>query len=118
MKHIISSVLYLGILLCLSEFVFNPTNLYYELPWLDIPMHIMGGFGVASLSLAMASYKKYTLTFKQVLLVYFCIAVTWEVFECARDVFGHMSWGGWSDTLSDIFNGGIGSLVAYYLLKK
>ena len=118
MKHIISSVLYLVILLCLSEFVFDPTNLYYELPWLDIPMHIMGGFGVASLALAVASYKKKTLSLTTVLIVYLCVAAGWELYELAHDFLHNSDWNGWSDTISDVINGGIGALVSYYLLKK
>lgn len=118
MKHIISSTLYLIILLCLSKFVFDPTHLYYELPWLDIPMHIMGGFGVASLVTSIANYKKKNLSFTSVLLLYLCVAIGWELYEFAQDLYNGNEWGGWSDTLSDIFNGGVGASVAYYLLKK
>jgi hypothetical protein len=49
MKHIIISALYLLTLFCLSHFVFDPSYLYNEIPWLDIPMHIMGGFVVGVL---------------------------------------------------------------------
>jgi hypothetical protein len=118
MKHIISSALYLIILLCLSKFIFDPTYLYYEIPWLDIPMHIMGGFGVTSLSLAIATYKKKKMSYTSVLLLYLAVAVGWEVYEFASDTINNMSWNGWPDTLSDIFNGGLGASVAYYLLKK
>ena len=118
MKHIISSTLYLIILLCLSKFIFDPTYLYYEIPWLDIPMHVMGGFGVASLVLAVSAYKKKKMTFVSVLLIYLFIAVGWEVYEFIQDTMNNVSWNGWEDTLSDIANGAIGSSVAYYLLKK
>lgn len=118
MKHIISSTLYLIVLLCLSEFVFDPTHLYYELPWLDIPMHIMGGFGVASLMIAIANYQHKKVSFLAVLCVYFLVAVGWELYEFVHDVALSFPWNGWFDTLSDIFNGGIGASIAYYLLKK
>ncbi len=118
MKQIISAALYLVILLCLSVFVFDKTNLYYELPWLDIPMHIMGGFGVASLSLAIAAYKNKKPTLLRLLLVYTCVAIAWELYELSGDLMGGFMWNGWSDTISDFINGAIGALGAYYILKK
>lgn len=118
MKHIISSALYLVVLLCLSVFVFDPTHLYYELPWLDIPMHVLGGFGVGSLTLSIASYKKHKISFLQMILVYACVAAGWELYEFSHDIFDNTPWNGWSDTVSDIINGAIGATVAYFLLKK
>ena len=38
--------------------LFEPTYLYYEIWWLDIPMHILGGMGVASLTYSVFLYKK------------------------------------------------------------
>ncbi len=118
MKPIISSALYLGILLALSKFVFDPTHLYYEIWWLDIPMHIMGGFGVASLALALIHYKKKPALLSYVLLTYLFVAISWELYELLSDVVRGSEWGGWPDTLSDIFNGGVGAFVAYFLYKK
>ena len=121
MKHIISSILYLIALLCLSVFVFDPTNLYYELEWLDIPMHIMGGFGVASLALSIASYRKQKIYFIPVFLIYIAVATGWEFYELAQDLLTSSPWNGWSDTVSDMFNGALGTAVAYYyfyLFKK
>lgn len=118
MKEIASSVIYLIVLLCLSVFVFDPTHLYYELPWLDIPMHVLGGFGVVSLVLAVARYKKYKVSLTTALLLYLCVAVGWELYEFGHDLLRHSEWNGWSDTISDIINGAIGGTVAYFLLKK
>lgn len=121
MKSIITSVTYLIVLLALSVFVFDPTKLYYELPWLDIPMHIMGGFGVASLALSISLYKKHTLSYSSVILLYLLVAFGWELYEFAQDQMQHLDWNGWSDTLSDTFNGAVGATVSYYyfyILKK
>lgn len=119
MKHIIVSALFLIILLCLSVFIFDPTNLYFELPWLDIPMHVLGGFGVASFVLAVAVHGKQKLSFVQVLTLYLCVAITWELYEFIKDVaVHHVAWNGWSDTISDVFNGGVGATVAFLFLKK
>lgn len=118
MKHIVSSLLYLVTLLCLSVFVFDRTNLYYEIPWLDIPMHVMGGFGIASLTLSISNYKNKNISLLGVLAVYACVAIGWELYELVGDILNHSVWNGWSDTISDFINGMIGAYGAYYLLKK
>ena len=81
-------------------------------------MHIMGGFGVASLMIAIANYRHKKVSFFGVLCIYFLVAVGWELYEFAHDLALSSPWNGWSDTLSDIFNGGVGASIAYYLLKK
>lgn len=119
MKHIIFSALFLIILLCLSVFIFDPTNLYFEIPWLDIPMHVLGGFGVASFVIAVVLHSKQKLTLTQVIILYMCVAVTWELYEIIKDVLVHkISWNGWHDTLLDIINGALGAIAAFFLLKK
>jgi hypothetical protein len=118
MKQIISALVFLLLLFCLSTFVFDPTKLYYELWWLDIPMHVLGGFGVASLSFAVLQYKHSHVTFKKVIIHFLIIAVVWEVYEGVRDIasFGVYR-GEWIDTFADIINGAIGATFAYFFLK-
>ena len=118
MKHIVSSLLYLVVLLCLSVFVFDRTNLYYEIPWLDIPMHVMGGFGIASLALSVSHYKNKNISLSVVIAIYVCVAIGWELYELSGDIINNSPWNGWSDTISDFINGMIGAYSAYYLLKK
>ena len=118
MKHIISSLIYLALLLLISVFIFDRSNLYYELPWLDIPMHVLGGFGVASLAYAIGAYRHSHVTFRAVILFYVVIALGWELYEVWKDVSGGHMWNGWSDSISDFINGLIGVVGAYYLLKK
>ena len=119
MKHIISSAFFLIVLFCLSVFIFDPTNLYYELSWLDIPMHVLGGFGVASFVIAVATYGKQKLSLVQVFILYICVAVAWELYEIVKDVFVYTRvWNGWSDTLSDVANGAVGAVAAYFFYKK
>ena len=118
MKHIITSALYLAVLLLLSVFVFDKTNLYYELPWLDIPMHVLGGFGVASLALSVQAYRNKKASFFIISAAYICVAVGWELYEFVKDVMNISPWNGWSDTISDLVNGAIGATCSYYLLKK
>lgn len=118
MKNIIISSLYLIILLCLSVFVFDPSYLYFELPWLDIPMHVMGGFGVASLAAAILSYKKYSISYWKLFVIYVVVAVSWELYEYVKDIMEIRDWNGWIDTLSDCINGAIGVSVAYLFVRK
>ena len=119
MKHIVVSALFLVTLLCLSVFIFEPSNLYFETPWLDIPMHILGGFGVASLAIAVALYGKQKLSLVQVLILYLCVTLAWELYEFIKDVLIHqVSWNGWHDTLWDIINGALGTAIAFFIFKK
>lgn len=92
--------------------------MYYEIPWLDIPMHIMGGFGVASLVLSIASYKQKKLSYRTTIILFLIVAVGWELYEVAHDYISEREWGGFIDTFSDIINGTIGASIGYYLLKK
>jgi hypothetical protein len=85
----------------------------------DIPMHVLGGFGVASFVLAVATHGKQKLSLTQILILYLCVAITWELYEFVKDVLVHkVEWNGWPDTLSDVFNGGVGATVAFFFLKK
>lgn len=118
MKQIISSIIYLIALLCISVFIFDPTSLYYELPWLDIPMHILGGFGVISLAFSIANYKGKKLSFTSIIAIYCIVAIGWELYELTGDLMSHATWNGWSDTASDFINGFIGVIIAQYFLKK
>lgn len=118
MKNIVISALYLIILLCLSVFVFDPSYLYYELPWLDIPMHIMGGFGVASLTGAILSYKKKNVSYKRLFIAYAIVAVSWELYEYVKDIMAITEWNGWFDTIKDLIDGLIGMSIAYFFVRK
>lgn len=118
MKHIIISASYLVILFCLSKFVFEPVYLYDEIKWLDIPMHIMGGFGVASLAGAILSYRGLKASYIKLFIAYTAIAISWEVYEYVHDILLEQRWGGWLDTISDFINGLIGMIVAYLFVRK
>lgn len=118
MKYVAFSSLYLVALFGISRYLFEPMYLYYELPWLDIPMHVLGGFGVASLAVALLLLRKKRITIMPVLVSFFVIAVAWEVYEYSLDVQAFRPWIGWTDTTSDIINGLIGALVAYGIARK
>jgi hypothetical protein len=117
MKHIIISASYLIILFCLSKFVFEPVYLYDEIKWLDIPMHIMGGFGVAALAGAILSYKGLKVSYIKLFTTYIIIAISWEAYEYTHDMILEQDWGGWYDTIKDLINGFIGMGVAYLFVR-
>lgn len=118
MKQIVTSALYLLTLFSVSHFIFDPTNLYYELRWLDIPMHIMGGFGVASLTAAISTYFNKPVSFKYLLAVYIAVAGVWELYEFINDMQHFTNWNGWFDTVKDLVDGFIGMSIAYLFIRK
>jgi hypothetical protein len=118
MIYIISSIAYLALVLSLSVFVFDPTHLYYELPWLDIPMHALGGFGVVCLVFSIARYFKKSASFKVVLFSYLVVAIGWELYELAHDIIRQTEWNDITDTVADVINGALGGVVAYFFFKK
>ena len=119
MKEIFLSALYLVILYCLSHFIFDPTYLYYEIWWLDIPMHILGGAGVASLAIAVLNYKNVKINYKKIFISILVVAIFWELYEYTCDFYSVGYWkGNILDTLSDIANGIIGASISYLIYKK
>lgn len=118
MRQIITSALYLLTIFSVSKFIFVPANLYYELLWLDIPMHIMGGFGVASLVSALFSYKEKKVSFLHLFIAYTAVALVWEVYEYQNGVITYETMSDWFDTVMDYGNGLLGAAVAYLLIRK
>ena len=118
MKHIIISLIYLLSLFCISKFIFEPANLYYELTWLDIPMHIMGGFGVAALTGAVLSYRGIKISYTKLFIAYVVIAVSWEIYEYVHNINTIDGWSGWPDTWKDLFDGLVGMSIAYLFVRK
>lgn len=125
MKHIIISALYLVVLFCLSKFVFDPAYLYYEIWWLDIPMHIMGGFGVASLAGAILSYKGINVSYTKICIAYVLIALAWEGYEHILNYINIGTWYGQRlpmvdirDSIKDLVDGFIGMSIAFLFVRK
>ena len=118
MKPIILSSLYLLILFCLSTFVFDPAYLYYEIWWLDIPMHVLGGFGLAFFAGSILTFLGKSVTYWKIIIFYLIIATGWEFYEYLKDIVLYTDKNSWKDTLSDFINGLIGMSAAYYLVRK
>ncbi|HCC06385.1 TPA: hypothetical protein DEP94_03450 [Candidatus Nomurabacteria bacterium] len=118
MKYIFLSLLFLLILFSVSHYIFEPTNLYYELWWLDIPMHILGGFGVASLTKAILSYQGIKVSYINLFLTYIFIATAWEIYEYVRGMMVYDDISKYLDTVKDLFDGFFGMSLYYFLIRK
>lgn len=100
---------------------------YWTYRWLDIPMHIVGGFWVALSALWVSlhinhidninGYKRKS--FFVMLGTVLVVAILWEIFELLFHVTSLISTGYWSDTLSDISNGVVGGIISFlYFIKN
>jgi hypothetical protein len=105
-------------LFLISKFVFDPLNLFYEITWLDIPMHIFGGLLLAALYIYSSEYKNDSRKFKlpkikNILFFVVLVSAFWEVYEYIMDLSSYRIWNGWLDTISDFINALAGACVAY-----
>lgn len=91
--------------------------MYQELWWLDIPMHILGGFGVGAFFLSVFEYKKRPVTYRTIFLLYIVIALGWEFLEAYKGFTNLQDLGDVVDTLADLFNGALGAAIAYRVVK-
>jgi len=100
---------------------------YWTFRWLDIPVHIVGGFWVSLTVLwiclkikhidSINGYKKKALI--AMLSSVLIVAIFWEIFELISGVTSLHSIGYWQDSLSDISNSFVGGIIAFlYFIKN
>ncbi len=118
MIRIFYSLLFLATLFLVSYFIFEPTYLYYELPWLDIPMHVLGGMGVGALASAVMLHRNKKVSLVHMVVFFAVIGLAWEVYEYARGVVEYDEVGDYIDTLADTVNGLLGVIASYVIVKK
>lgn len=114
------------ILVALMNGAANYWHLYFHIWWLDIPMHIIGGFWIGLAALAIYFSGKHALpisgSWYSVLTVSLCatliVGVGWEVFEWGVDWINGMVHLDIVDTLADIGNDLIGALIATVLFTR
>jgi hypothetical protein len=111
-------------------FVFRVLSAYIILPWLDIPMHYIGGFSMAyALFLGLTFLQDRTMISRldkgiELILVFTLvatIAVFWEFGEFSIDqILGTNVQVSLQNTMQDLFMGllGVSSLIGYKILKK
>ncbi len=105
-----------SLVLATVHYVALTQYLYWTYRWLDTPMHILGGFALASLLIAFL-FRYRPLYFVTGMLI---IAVGWEVFEFAlglpqpRDYVLDTAY----DLINDTIGAGIAFILAHYTLWR
>jgi len=124
-------------LLLLGIFLFNLFLTifggYGVAPWMDIPIHILGGFATAMFGVAIYTHvfsksnrKGIPFWFPVLFILGFVmlIGVFWEFHEFILDQTAHVwvnypiAQGGLVDTMKDLFDDWIGSILAILVFRK
>jgi hypothetical protein len=121
-----------GIMLMVLQQIFVVTHAYeWYVPWLDTPMHILGGATVAWATWALVSY---AITVKKLPKLPFwfsvfvavgaaaLVGVLWEHYEFLHDVYlktqEQLAQYGTADTMKDLANDLLGAFVLSILLGR
>jgi len=95
--------------------------LYWKYPWLDIPMHMLGGmsvaFGIAILPFFGIHLKARYRTFVAYLCGVFFVGLIWEVFEIVSGAAVYDEYY-IADTIKDFCMDLIGGAVGYAIVKS
>lgn len=120
MKNVYWILFWMAATFLVSEYILVPANLYYELWWLDIPMHIWGGFLIGSLSISLLRLqnKSSLISVHHVLAYVLFVAIIWEVAEYFKGVVDYTEMFGWFDTVKDLVDGALGGYLALKLWQK
>ena len=121
--YILTAILSLAIL-AIHAYA-DANSLYFMYKWLDIPMHLLGGFVVALLGVCLYTLynQKLGKVFFWTLILLFVLVIGsfWEIFELSMSIMYHvqtMNLTNIYDTISDLINDTIGGLAALYLTHK
>lgn len=95
--------------------------LYWHYPWLDLPMHVLGGSVVALSTFAFSNLHVpgaylVPVSVIRVMSVVVVVVIAWEVFEVWAGV--TMVGNYWLDTSLDIIFGLLGGLTGYFVAKR
>lgn len=100
-------------------------HLYFHFPWLDIPMHFLGGLWVALYALAwyygapLLKKERGTLfTWMFALSVSMLVGLLWELFELSVDTIIAFSQHNLGDTLLDLVMDALGACVSAYIFLR
>lgn len=110
----------------LAQIIVDYWHLYFFIWWLDIPMHILGGFWVALFMLVSyyASPRIKEKNHSTAFVIAFAVAVTlsvglfWEIYEFGVSHAVGDSGSGLADTLKDLTDDLIGALLAAWLFIR
>ena len=121
MKPVTTLFLLSGAILAVLHFLSIELHLYWRYPWLDLPIHALGGatvaLGLLSVHDLFPRVSRSFFTFKSVLIFVLLAALIWEVFEVSIGI--TFEPGRYViDTLSDIVIGLAGGAVGYFVGKN
>ncbi len=115
------------LLIAVFHFLALKNSWYWIFRWLDILVHIVGGFWVSLTSLWIAlkvghiekitNYKRRSLF---IMLGSVLIAgISWEIFEVVFKINFLHNIGYWNDSLKDVASGFVGGIISYlYFIKN
>ena len=114
------------ILIGIFHFLALKYSWYWSFRWIDIPMHIIGGFWVSItvlwVSLKIGHIESINGYKKKALLVILgsvlIVAIFWELFELIFKITSLHDIGYWKDSLCDILNTFIGGVVGFLYFTK
>lgn len=118
MYKILSALLLTLSIFSVSHFVFQPMDLYFILPNLDILMHVLGGFAFGFLFISIFEFKSFKVSFLAIALSVLFVGIVWEVYEWVSDIINLRTYGGWVDTVKDIFDDMLGAYLSFKLCQK
>lgn len=98
-------------------FVLIKYDFYYIVPWIDIPMHIFGGFLIGLFFIIFNKKEKYIESFFYIFLAVISVGIIWEVYEYISDLTNIREWKGLVDTVKDLLNDVFGAFISYTLFK-
>ena len=115
------------IIVLLVHFIIVPFNTYAIYPWIDVPMHFIGGLsiGIATLTAINIFQKKEFIPkfhnfflFIIIISVVSLTAVSWEFFEFMLDFISPIKFqDSLKDTMFDLFLGLVGGMSSYSMRK-
>lgn len=121
--------LFLATLICaiaVFQMVAIYWHLYFYIWWLDIPVHVLGGFWVGLF--ALVSYyagpwpvpkeRSNFFVFSVSIAAVLSVGLLWEVYEFAVDHAVGDSGGGLADTLMDLVDDLLGALLAAWIFVR
>ncbi len=118
MYKILVALLLILSIFSISYFVFEPMNLYFILPNLDILMHILGSFAFGFFFISLFEFKSFKFSLFNIIFLVLFVGIVWEIYEWVSDIINLRTYGGWVDTIKDIFNDMIGAYLSFKLCQK
>jgi hypothetical protein len=120
------------VFLAVIHFLSISNSLYWVFPWVDIPLHFLGGVWAASFfawlnlrfSLGIFEGKSFLLNFILAISFVSLIGVLWEFFEFSYDFFSNsmdiskIAQQGVADTMGDFFFDLLGGTAFVLIFKK